>query len=49
MGRKWNKDNHKPVIDPNGAGGPSTKDRQKSGDGRAIVKSTSTPAPKRKP
>ena len=47
MGKKWNKNDHKPVIDPNAAGGPSTKDRQKSGDGRAIVKPT--PTPKKKP
>ena len=49
MGKHWNKDDHKPVIDPKKAGGPSTKDGQKSGDDRAVVKPTPAPAQKKKP
>jgi hypothetical protein len=45
MGKNWNKDDHKPVIDQNGAGGPSTKKARPSGDGRARVEPQPKPAP----
>jgi len=49
MGKHWNKDDHKPVIDPKGAGGPSTKEGHESGKDRAVVQPTPLPSPKKKP
>jgi hypothetical protein len=48
MGKNWNKNDHKPVSDPNSAGGPSTKEGHKSGDERSNVIPTPVPAPKKK-
>ena len=49
MGKNWNKKEHGPVIDPTGAGGPSTKTDKQSGDGRANVKPQPPTPPKKKP
>ncbi len=40
MAKRWNQQEHKPVVDPQRAGGPSTTGNP-SGDGRANV----VPAP----
>lgn len=50
MGKKWNQNDRKPVIDTKGAGGPSTTGK-KSGDDRANVvpKPPASTPPKKKP